>query len=194
MHKMEKFVTDDAIAAAALLERISQLTRTEEQNGDLYPAQWTVLRFLARANRFSRNPMAITHYMGSTRGTVSQTVIALERKGYVARTPSMRDKRSVDVEVTESGVEKLAADPILKLAEEVRSALGEQPKQARTMLEKILANLVAANGGRPFGQCRTCRHFKPQSGTTKGQPHHCGLLEEDLSETDSDAICVEQVA
>lgn len=186
-------MTDDAIAAANLLERIGQLTRTEEQVGDLYPAQWTVLRYLARANRFSRTPMAITHYMGSTRGTVSQTVIALERKGYVERIPSDRDKRSVNVELTKAGLGKLRADPILQLAEEVRLAFAEPPKRARVVLEKILARLISANGGRAFGQCFTCRHFKPEGGAAKGYPHYCGLLEVDLSSADSEAICVEQV-
>lgn len=187
-------MTDDAIAAANLFERIGQLTRTEEQIGNLYPAQWTALRYLARANRFSRTPMAITHYTGSTRGTVSQTVIALERKGYVERIPSDRDKRSVNVELTKAGLEKLKADPILQLAEEIRLALGEPPKRARTMLEKILTRLITANGGRAFGQCFACRHFQSQGGAAGGSPHHCGLLDVDLSAAESESICVEQVA
>ena len=78
-------MSDDALAVANLLERISRLTRTEEQIGDLYPAQWAALRYLTRANRFSRTPMALTRYLGTTRGTMSQTIIALERKGYLER-------------------------------------------------------------------------------------------------------------
>ena len=35
-----------------------RLIKTEEQISDLYPAQWSALRYLLRANRFSRTPMA----------------------------------------------------------------------------------------------------------------------------------------
>ncbi|MGI9505229.1 MAG: MarR family transcriptional regulator, partial [Geminicoccaceae bacterium] len=90
-------MVDDAIDAANLLERIGRLIRTEEQVGDLYPAQWSALRYLKRANRFSRTPMALAEYLGTTRGTISQTLIALERKGLITRQPSARDKRSVNI-------------------------------------------------------------------------------------------------
>lgn len=185
---------DDDLAVANLLERIGHLSRSDEQFGDLYPAQWAALRYLAQANRFSCTPMALTRYLGTTRGTISQTLNALEKKGYVARQPSERDKRSVNVELTASGRQKLEADPILRLANVTDSTLGGDTKRARQLLEKVLAGLIAANGGRPFGQCRTCRHFQRGSGASAGMPHRCGLLEVDLSDSDSQAICVEQAA
>ena len=104
---------NDAMASANLLERIGRLSRTEEQIGDLYPAQWAVLRYLAKANRFSRIPMAMTRYLATTRGTMSQSIKALERKGYVERQPSETDKRSVLVELTSAGRKQLAHDPML---------------------------------------------------------------------------------
>ncbi len=75
-----------AIEAAQLIERLDRLVRSGESGHGLNPAQWEALRYLARANRFSRNPAALADYLGSTRGTVSQTLIALEQKGHVART------------------------------------------------------------------------------------------------------------
>ena len=172
-------MSEDALLAANLLERIGRLARTEEQVGDLYPAQWAVLRYLSRANRFSRTPMALTKYLATTRGTMSQTIIALERKGYVDRIPSKADKRSVNVELTDAGRAKLASDPIEKLAEELSSALGGQVARLAEMLATLLREIIHSNGGQHFGQCKSCRHFLPDGGATGRSPHRCGLLDVD---------------
>ena len=135
--------------------------------------------------------MALTRYLGTTRGTISQTINALERKGLVERRPSERDKRSVTVEVTEAGQERLAQDPILKLAENVGTALGGRESDARALLENVLAQLVRMNNGRAFGQCRTCAHFRPGGGGSAATPHRCALLDVALSEADSELVCQE---
>lgn len=80
---------------ASLIERLVRLLRSEEFDSGLIPAQWEALRYLARCNRFSDSPAALAAYMGSTRGTVSQTVRALERKGLVEKTPRQGEGRSV---------------------------------------------------------------------------------------------------
>ncbi len=187
-------MTNDALAVANLLERIGRLIRTEEQVGGLYPVQWTTLRYLARANRFSRTPMSITHYLGSTRGTVSQTIIALERKALVIRTPSEQDKRSVNVSLTPEGQQLLENDPIQKLADEIKIAIGSQTNAMQDMLEKLLGQLIVANQGRAFGLCKTCRHFVNQGGQSVDKQHHCSLLSVDLSDGDSKKICTEHTA
>ncbi len=182
----------DAVLAANLMERVGRLARTEEQVGDLYPAQWAVLRYLSRANRFSSTPMAMTKYLATTRGTISQTIIALERKGYVERHPSATDKRSVNVELTEQGRGKLLCDPLLKLADYLKSALGQQTESLAGMLEALLREIVKSNDGQMFGQCKSCRHFNSGGGSSTREPHRCGLLDVDLSALDSEDICVEQ--
>ena len=75
---------DSGSNAAVMLERLARLMRVAEHDGDLNPAQWEALRYLARANRFSNSPAALTRYLGATKGTISQTLMALDRKG---RTP-----------------------------------------------------------------------------------------------------------
>ena len=72
---------DDAREAAFLIDRLERLTRGRESGGGLNPAQWEALRFLSHANRFSRTPAALADYLGSTRGTISQTLIALQLNG-----------------------------------------------------------------------------------------------------------------
>jgi len=70
---------------AALIERIGRLLSTDAHAAGLLPVQWEVLRYLRRANRFSRTPAALTAYLGLTKGTVSQTLRALEGRGLVRK-------------------------------------------------------------------------------------------------------------
>ena len=59
----------------------------------LYAGDGTMCCFIARANRFSRTPAALADYAGSTRGTISQTLIALEQKGLVRQAFASRVER-----------------------------------------------------------------------------------------------------
>lgn len=185
---------DDAREAAFLIDRLERLLRGRESGGDLNPAQWEALRFLSHANRFSRTPAALAGYLGSTRGTVSQTLIALEDKGYVAREPSPRDGRSVDLRLTQQGAAALAEDPLTAVAADLSVSAGSDIVRLRAILGDVLHRALQRSGGRPFGVCRLCRHFRDGSGPTADLPNHCALLDEPLSAYDADAICAEQRA
>lgn len=181
-----------AIDVAHLIDRLDRLARSGEAVDGLNPAQWEALRFVARANRFSRTPAALAEYLGSTRGTVSQTLISLEQKGHVTREPSPRDRRSVMLELTAMGSQALKHDPILALAADLEGAASDRLETVVEVLRSALHAMITRNGGRAFGACYTCRHFRKGGGSSRSTPHHCALLDEPLSEADSRAICVEQ--
>lgn len=184
----------DAVEAANLIERLERLARAGALSADLNPAQWEALRYIGHANRFSRNPAALADYLGSTRGTVSQTLIALERKGLIARAQSLTDGRSVDLSLTPAGEKTLRRDPLLDFAARIDACAGPGTRRLRDQLRAILAGVVAANQGRAFGACGACRYFRRRAHPGAAQPHHCALLDEPLSDADSDMICVEQQA
>ncbi|MEE8171570.1 MAG: MarR family transcriptional regulator, partial [Alphaproteobacteria bacterium] len=73
------------LRVSELIDRVGRVTRGLQFVNGLSPAQWEALRFIARANRYSSNPTALAKFLGSTKGTVSQTLISLEKKGYVQR-------------------------------------------------------------------------------------------------------------
>lgn len=185
-------IDPSALEAAHLIDRLDRLTRSGASVDGLNPAQWEALRYLARANRFSRTPAALADYLGSTRGTVSQTLIALEQKGFVSRTQSIRDKRSIELELAPHAEKALRDDPLIALARDLAATAGADIEGIATTLRAALYRAVARNGGRAFGACHTCRHFQRNIGATSRAQHRCGLLEEPLSEADSRAICVEQ--
>ncbi len=77
--------TEDSIRAAALIERIGRLIGSESHANGLQPVHWEALRYLSKANRFSQTAAALTAYLGLTKGTVSQSLKALEAKGLVRK-------------------------------------------------------------------------------------------------------------
>lgn len=102
-----------ALQAAQLIDRLERLARGADTGGAVNPAQWTALRYLARANRFSRTPAALAEFMQSTRGTVSQTLIALEHKSLLTRTQNERDRRSIDLALTPNRIALMQSLPRL---------------------------------------------------------------------------------
>jgi DNA-binding MarR family transcriptional regulator len=181
-----------ALESAHLIGRLDRLMRSGVAVEGLNPAQWEALRYLARANRFSRTPAALADYLGSTRGTVSQTLIALEQKGFASRMASERDRRSTELALTRRGIAVLRRDPMLQLAQDVADAGGDDCEALLAALQAVLRNAIRRNNGRAFGICHTCRHFRKGVRASAASPHHCALLDEPLSEADSQEICVEQ--
>jgi len=179
-------------SSSDLLERLSRLLQNDAHAGSLKPTQWEAVRYLSRANRFSRSPSALTRYLGMTKGTVSQTLHALERKGLIEKTAIEGDRRSVNIDLTRAGAKLISEDPLRA----VEAAIERLPKSARTalsgILHDLLSDMLAQRGGRPFGVCKTCRHFKRRH--RRGAPNFCSLLNEPLSAEDSELICAEQEA
>src|SRR6056297_1539531 len=93
--------TPDRIAE--LLVHVGRTARTEDAGSALTAAQWTCLRFFARANGSTRTPSGFASFQATTRGTASQIIKSLGRQGLVAGTRSDRDRRSVSFDLTDKG-------------------------------------------------------------------------------------------
>lgn len=189
MKKSDSLLNSSGLRAAHLIERLGRLLRAGDHAAGLNPAQAEALRYLARANRFSRTPAALAEYLGSTRGTVSQTLLALEAKGMIDRKANARDGRSIMLELTPSGMEFLGDDPVWMIARAIDA--GSAASSLADDLEAGLRTFLAERGGRAFGACHTCRHFRLNQ-RSGNHPHHCALLDEPLSDADKSMICLEQ--
>src|ERR1700754_251282 len=102
-----------------LLEQVARILWFEGTKHGLRDREWMALRFLSRANRFSRTPSALASYVGTTRGTASFIIGELERLGHIERERSATDKRLGMVSVTQPGKEFLVRDPISVLIEAI---------------------------------------------------------------------------
>ena len=175
---------------AALIERIGRLLSTDAHAAGLLPVQWEVLRYLRRANRFSRTPAALTAYLGLTKGTVSQTLRALEGRGLVRKRVAPGDRRSRCLSLSQAARQLLLQDPLAETVAATRRLAAPQRETLAGALEALLSARLEARERQPFGQCRDCRYFARQH--AGGAPHYCLLLEEPLAEEESGAICHEQ--
>lgn len=183
----------DGRAIAWPLERLARVLRAREHEDGLNPAQREALRYLARANRFSNTAQALTRYLGATKGTISQTLMALERKGLIAK--AARDGRVVRLTLTEKGREALLHDPWTELAAGAEELGGKTRRRMQRGLEELLAQQLKRAGLASYGVCASCRYFreKGRDGDVRG-PHLCMLFEEALSAEDAGRICMEHEA
>ena len=176
------------------LERLARVMRAREHEEGLNPAQREALRYLARANRFSNTPGALTRYLGATKGTISQTLMALERKGLIAK--AARDaQKAVRLSLTEKGREVLANDPWTGLAADAEELGGKTRRRMQRGLEELLARELQRAGLASFGVCATCRFFREKGRDTDARgPHLCMLFEDALTNEDTSRICIEYAA
>lgn len=176
-----------------LIERLGRISRGARHADGMKPAQWEALRFLANANKYSRTPGALADFLSSTRGTVSQTLIALEKKGLIVRTASKGDGRVKQLELTSEGRAIVVRDPLNTL-EDVLKGIDDKQGLAES-LEKVLKGVIVQNGNHRFAACDGCRHFamNVSPDNAKG-PHRCMLSGESLDSDDSVRICREHEA
>lgn len=169
------------------IARLARLDSAAKWAGDLNPTQCAAISYLGRANRFSRSPSHLADYLGTTRGTVSQTLKSLLQKGYVSEQRSEADKRVISYELTSRGQSVADDQTPLDLA---LGALTEEEQQLlQHILTRAMRSVLAHNRGQEFGPCRTCIHHRQG---TKGA--ECALLSVALTEQERDQICYEQVS
>lgn len=170
---------------AELLVHVGRSARGEEGGpARLTAAQWTALRFFARANRASRTPSAFASFQATTRGTASQTIKTLEARGLLVRRRSESDGRSVRFEVTEAGQQILGADPLRHLM----AAIEDLPETDRAALARILpdlsAHLAGARGAACVGTCGHCDHFD-----ARGDGGYCACVAGSLAPFEIGQLC-----
>ena len=170
-----------------LINRLARLDTAQAWQGDLNPTQSAVLDYLSRANRFSRSPSHVADYLGTTRGTISQSLKSLCQKGYVIERRSEADKRTISFELSAKGSE--AADTPNVMATQVAKMDGISSAVLIAGLEALLLPLLKKRGGKPFGICNECNHF-----VSRQNGGYCELLSENLSQTDATQICHEQAS
>jgi len=90
-----------------IIEVMAALIRSEERKRctelRLQLTHFEVLNYLSFSNKYTDTPAATASYFGMTRGTVSQSLIVLEKKGYLEKSKDENDKRVIHVMLRPSG-------------------------------------------------------------------------------------------
>ncbi len=175
----------------ALIERIGNLLRTEIRKAGidlgLQPVHLQALSYLAKCNRYSDTPAAVTDYLGATKGTVSQTLKVLEKKAYITKVADAGDKRVQHLQVSESGHQVLASCIPPSAFHKAGDTIDEMDcNQLADLLTRMLREMQKANHSKTFGVCKSCYLYR--FGETQ---NYCGLTQEALSQSDSEKICRE---
>lgn len=170
-----------------LLDRVGRMARGLQYSHGLNPAQWDSLRFVARANQLSCTPGGLASFLGTTKGTASQTLKALEKKGYVRRVAKEADKRVRHLAITEAGEALLSEDPLNCLDHAVRSLPMELSEPLESALTQLCGEMRSRCGSTDSGICTRCGHFE---GETAGGNMRCGLKNMELPCTDAGKLCV----
>ena len=172
------------------LERLGRLVRAQEHASDINPAQWEALRYLSRCNRFSDSPAALTRYLSATKGTISQTLIALERKGLLTKTPRPGEARSVVLALTPAGEEKLKDDPWRQVSAMIEASGMKVRKRLAAGSSKLVGQIIKSRGLPSYGSCGSCRYFREGGAPrdVKGK-HWCLLFEQPITKSEATKIC-----
>ncbi len=183
------------ILAREAIELVGQIARIlwfEGTKHGLRDREWMALRFLSRANRFSRTPSALASYVGTTRGTASFIIGELERLGYIERKRSASDKRSVMLSVTQQGKKFLVRDPISVLLEAIAVLDDETKIQFRDTLRHVLDQSDAAEQRHHTDVCRRCIFLREDRTTADGKTtveFSCRLFRAPIAEAEVDLLC-----
>ena len=169
---------------AELLVHVGRAARREDGQSGLTAAQWTCLRFFARANGATCTPSAFASFQATTRGTASQIVKSLERRGLVARHPARRDGRSVCFDLTASGRAMLARDPLRALIDAIDAIEETERERLRQTLSRLASALSDSRDAPAFGTCRDCTHF-----AAGAERAYCACMAAELTGEELDKLC-----
>ena len=174
-----------------MVTRLGHLSYSQGFVCGLTAAQWTALRYFAKANRFSRTLSAFADYHATTRGTASQTVKSLVNHGLVTRIRSKSDGRSVQFDLTERGRVVHGQDPFKELTRAIEELPQGLQAKLHTALERV-TGCMAHECQRPsFGSCVSCLHLEecvPYEDNVTD--YFCRVENEPIEESKLEKICI----
>lgn len=176
-----------------IIERLANLLRQEVrvagQSLGLQPVQQEALYYLSICNKYSDTTLAVTEYLGLTKGTVSQSLKILENKSLITRNKDESDKRITHLNVTALGKQFLADTcPPKKFKEAINQLSSNSQDQTATLMTDLLKNYQQTTGRTTFRVCNGCKYNqKTPSGIL------CGLTKEALRLDETQQICREYV-
>jgi MarR family transcriptional repressor of emrRAB len=187
---MEVRLDKNPLVLLELVERLGNLMRTElrKSGGEesLQPVHLQALIYLSKANRYSNTPQALAEYLGLTKGTVSQTLLLLDRRGLIERFEDDIDRRVVRLRLSAAGERLLyESQPALAWQNATRNISPNRIRNAVSALREALVTLQEDNEGKTFGVCQSCTWCQKLS----QRIYRCGQMGDRLSGPETRRIC-----
>ncbi|HEY0504173.1 MAG TPA: MarR family transcriptional regulator [Lysobacter sp.] len=183
--------------AAAGLEQLASLVRAQSWRSDgtpsLPPTQGAVLRMLSGQTEGLR-ARQIAQRLGITPASVSDSLKALEIRGWIARTVDAEDRRAATIRLTRQG--RAVAGKLAHPARGMAALLQDLDEADTAALLRATQLLVAraqqqglATGLRT---CLGCRFFQPFASGDAARPHVCGFLGTPFGDAELRMDCADQ--
>ena len=194
VQQIKKFGIMKSSTIFDLIEYIAALIRSEERKRctelKLQLVHFQILKYLSICNKYSDTPAAITNYLGMTRGTVSQSLILLEKRDFIKKKQDQTDKRVFHIQLLKKGMSTLIKAKPTDLFKKTATILEKNSSimGGKEIFIEALTALQKANNSHSFGICKTCKNF-----TKKSTNFYCDLTQEILSQSDSEKICLEHL-
>ena len=187
---MEGRLDKNPLVLLELVERLGNLMRSElrKSGGDegLQPVHLQALVYLSKANRYSNTPQALADYLGLTKGTVSQTLLLLDRRGLIERFEDDIDRRVVRLRLSAAGERLLyESQPALAWQNATRNISPNRIRNATSALREALMTLQEDNEGTLFGECSSCAFCQKLS----QRIYRCGQMGDRLSGPETRKLC-----
>ena len=135
-------------------------SRQNLADSGLLPAQFQVLHYLSMCNRFSDTPIAVAEFLGQTKGSISQTISALQKKGMLTKQADENDKRVSHLVLSTAAKKILKRNiPPEKFEKASQNLSRQQQSEIISALKLLHAAVVQTNQLKTFGVCRSCRYL-----------------------------------
>ncbi len=126
-----------------LIEHLSRQIQGASYAHDLKPAQWSALRYYARAPKTARTIQAFAAVHASSHSAASQIVTGLKRKRLLRAYKSKHDAREQVVEVTPAGAKLLRHDPLKPIGAALKGLSETERRALQKALDRLLITAFA---------------------------------------------------
>lgn len=183
--------------AAAGLEQLASLVRAQSWRKDgtpsLPPTQGAVLKMLDGAPEGQRAKQ-LAERLGVTAASLSDSLKALETKGWIARTPDPDDGRAAIIHLTPQG--NAVTRQLLGGSRGMGALLKKLDSEDLGAFLRVTQLLVleAQQQGLATGPrtCLGCRYFRPYASDDADKPHFCAFIQQPFGDPELRVDCAEQ--
>lgn len=175
--------------------RIASALRADEwgaaESVGLTPTQLAILSFLDGRDGPGVRVGEVATQLRVTQPTATDSINALERKGYLTKQSAESDRRATLARITGDGRDAFArAMGVRGAVAGAVAALSPAEQEATLMvLVRVIRGLQEAGAIPIQRMCATCRYFRPHAHPGAAAPHHCDFVNAAFGDRDFRIDC-----
>jgi DNA-binding MarR family transcriptional regulator len=176
------------------LSRVAMAMRSDDWQRakvpGLNPTQLSILELL-ESRKHGMGVKDVAANLGVSQPTATDSIAALERKGFLSKHGDEHDRRAVNVAIMAEGLSALQAGGASEgVAAQAVDALNDREQEELLItLVKMIRHLQAIDAIPIQRLCTTCRYFAPFIHADATRPHHCNFVNAAFGQRDIRIDC-----